>query len=503
MPVETPHPDYTLRREQWQRCRDCYEGADKIKAAKAKYLPVLEGLRESDPAYDRYVLRAMFYPATERTTTGLIGMALRKPAEINAPKVIEEHLDDLTLAGDQFVDVVLRLLVDDLVVGRAGIFVDWAESEERPFWNVYCAEQIVNWRETMYEGKRLLTMVVLKEDYEKNSGDPFKVECATQYRVLELVRAADGATPDPQFAFMVRVFRQIDTDKKEFTEILEERKIPLRRNKPLPMIPFVFLGPRTATPRVEKPPLLDLVDLNLSHYRSSADLEHGRHFTALPTPWISGYTPTIDPNTGAAIGLSIGSGTAWVLPPAEAKCGMLEFTGTGLSELRLALEQKEKAMAIVGARLLESQPEAQETATAVRMRHAGESSVLTTIVKAASAAVSKALQFHAWWTGIEDVKKIECELNTEFLSTRISAQDVEALVKTWQAQGISYQTLYWNLQQGEWARPNVTWEEEQKEIEAENPEPDPIDLPPIDPNNPEQTGMPPMPSGMPPGPAVN
>ena len=34
---------------------------------------------------------------------------------------------------------------------------------------------------------------------------------------------------------------------------------------------------------VEAPPLNDLADVNLSHYRGYADHKHGLHFTALPT----------------------------------------------------------------------------------------------------------------------------------------------------------------------------------------------------------------------------
>src|SRR5206468_661127 len=135
-------------------------------------------------------------------------------------------------------------------------------------------------------------------------------------------------------------------------------------------IPFTFVGATSLSPNVDKPPLLDLVEVNLSHYRSSADLEHGRHYTALPTPWVSGMRP--DSN------LRIGAGVAWVLEDPTAKAGMLEFTGQGLQALEKALESKEKQMAVLGARLLEMQPRLQETAEAVRLRHNGDAATLST-----------------------------------------------------------------------------------------------------------------------------
>ena len=82
---------------------------------------------------------------------------------------------------------------------------------------------------------------------------------------------------------------------------------PLRLGKPLPLIPFVFHGPRHSLPEVDKVPLADIIAVNLDHYRLNADYKHGMHFTALPTAWVSGF----DKNSN----LRIGSSTAWVANP--------------------------------------------------------------------------------------------------------------------------------------------------------------------------------------------
>ena len=70
---------------------------------------------------------------------------------------------------------------------------------------------------------------------------------------------------------------------------LFERRTPLRLGKPLPLIPFVFHGPRNFLPEVDKLPLGDVIAVNLDHYRLDADYKHGMHFTALPTAWVSGF----------------------------------------------------------------------------------------------------------------------------------------------------------------------------------------------------------------------
>jgi hypothetical protein len=469
MPVDTRHPEFMVWQDRWQRCRDVYGGEDAVKARRTTYLPTLEGQKETDASYSTYLQRAMFFPALERTVGGLIGTATRKPPVILAPTSVNDYIDDLTLVRDNFQAVLIRVLQELLLLGRVGIFVDWNEGLGRPYWTIYGAEQILNWQsERTPDSEIKLTHLVLEERVSAEGRDEFAHEQVTQYRELRLV---DGQVLE------MRLWR-LGGERKEF--VVVDTVVPRRGGTPLSSIPFVFIGPRGVTPPVQKPPLLDLVNLSLSHYRSSADLEHGRHFTALPTPWVTGWAGD---TTGSA--LAIGSGTAWIIPNEQAKIGMLEFTGQGLGALERALESKERAMAVVGARLLEQQPRQAETAEAVRLRQAGEHSVLSTIIGSASAGLTLALQWMSWWTGVDAVgsKDIEIQLSKDFFEARLDAQEITALVGLWQASAISYETLYWNLQQGEWARPGITWEEEKDEIDEEdafdatNAEP-PLNAPP-------------------------
>jgi hypothetical protein len=70
-------------------------------------------------------------------------------------------------------------------------------------------------------------------------------------------------------------------------DVLLSEVYPLMNGKPLDFIPFTFLSTDDNTAEVDEPPLIDLVNVNLSHYRTCADLEHGAHFTGLPTPYIT------------------------------------------------------------------------------------------------------------------------------------------------------------------------------------------------------------------------
>jgi hypothetical protein len=154
---------------------------------------------------------------------------------------------------------------------------------------------------------------------------------------------------------------------------------------------------------------------------------------------------------------------------------MLEFGGSGLGAIREQMQNKEKLMAVLGARLLEEQKMGVEAAEAIMLRGNGEQSVLQSIAATISLAMTMALKWHAAWTGIKAVELLSVMLNTDFFATAMTSQDLTALVASWQQGAISYDTLYYNLQKGEIARPGVDVDTERDLIEAQQPEPPPLE----------------------------
>ncbi|HTY71460.1 MAG TPA: DUF4055 domain-containing protein, partial [Actinomycetes bacterium] len=226
------------------------------------------------------------------------------------------------------------------------------------------------------------------------------------------------------------------------------------------------VGPTAVSDKVEKPPLVDLADLNLSHYRTMADLEHGRHFVALPTPWLAGVPAAEKSDTSIALGAE----TVLILNQGG-QCGMLEFSGAGLRALEKADDDKRSMMAALGARLLESPGKSsRETATSVEMRHAGEHATLRTIAQSCEQALTQVLRTHAWWAGEGgdlpndfDSDEVKFELNKDFFSAKMDAPTLTAWVQALQAEAISYDTFWAAMTDGGLARP-VSAEEELAQI---------------------------------------
>ena len=450
MPVTDLHVQYSNRASQWERCRDSFEGTDAIKARMDNYLPRLGGQKPDE--YNAYLLRAMWYGAMGRTVLGLTGSVMRKPPNAEASEALLTHFDDITLTAMDLPTFTGMLVQEVLTVGRLGLFLDLPKGvigeAPRPVWIKYGAEDITNWRWEDIKGRRQLTLVVLHEEYEPSSVDIFHRTCVYRYRVLLLVNGV----------YSVRLYEKLP-ENDEY--VLTEELIPRVRGAALDYIPFTFINAMNLNAEIDKPPLLDLVDVNLSHFRSSADLEHGRHFTALPTPYITGAPKETS--------LRIGSSVAWAIPSHEARVGMLEFTGTGLGALETALESKERMMAVLGARMLEEQKRAVEAAETHTIRQSGESSLLASIANTISAGMTLVARWHASWVGVTESNLTTVQLNTDFYGTPLSPQDLTALLQAFQGQAISYETLYYNLERGELTRPGIVAEIERAQIENETP----------------------------------
>ncbi len=449
MPVDTSHRSYEAMRASWKRVRDCYGGRDAVIAAGEEYLSPLPGNPESD-----YPTRGNFYNGVRRTVQGLGGGIMQKAPVFDLPRIMgEEYLKDLTLGDVSAEMLAVDTIHEVLLTGRCGILVDMSSNPERkarPYAALYLTEDIVSWRLESVGGDDTLTRVILREVLEEpNPKDRFVTDTSTQYRVLEL---ADNR-------YMQEVWKESSEGSGKY--IKDEKEIvPTRRGDALPFIPFVFITPTSGSPEPERPPLLDLADVNLAHWRNSADHEYGLHLVALPTPWVSGHK---DKGEGE---LQIGPSVVWQLEK-EGRAGMLEFSGEGLAAIKTAMDKKEKMMATLGARLLEEPSSVQETATAVSMRHSGEHATLRMVAQSVEERFSRVLQIIAWWVGTE-VKPEEVEafveFNKEFWAVRATPQEVQAALLAYQADGISFPTFYERLEKGGWAREGVTAEEELKEI---------------------------------------
>jgi hypothetical protein len=467
MSVDFKHPEYEFYKGFWEKCRDVYEGEEAVKGKGKIYLPRLGSQKPGDNRYTAYKTRSMFYNATYRTVRGLTGAALRKEPTIEFPESKLDLLDSVGPQGESFFQISRMTLSEQLAVGRYGLLVDAEVGEDNPYITWYLAEDIINWRWAIIDGLQVPSLIVLKEDAEVEGDDEFELEQEEKRRVLRLSPAYDerGETQTGWF-YSSQLYHEEEKSsgsgkKKEW--IPEELLIPtMKGGRTLDRIPFTIFNAEDIALTPKKPPLNDLVNVNLSHYRTSADLEHGRHFTCLPQAWASGF--------GVPDGeeLVIGSETAWVSEEPNAAAGYLEFTGKGLGHLSDAALEKEKLMAILGARLLEEQKRDAEAAETVKLRQAGEGAVLSDIVDTGSEGLTQTLKFYADWIAIPP-ENVSVEISKDFFPTQIDPQTVIALMQGLQSGSVSFSTWFYNMKRGEMYPDGWTEEDEKEAIDVAPP----------------------------------
>lgn len=432
------HPEYEDYQKIFKKCRDCYLGEDRIKDEGEEYLPALPD--QAAESYDTYKTRATFLNAFNRTISGLVGSVMRRPAEVRVPERLRPLLDNVNLDGYDIQTFIAHVIRESFITGRCGILGDRKE-DGMPYLCVYTGENILDWG---LDGHRKPEWVTLREVVHRREFDDDS-DPTDQYRVL---RVHDGV-----YEVIVRE-SHFNQETYETEEIQTEEYYPTRMGENLDFIPFVLVNPGGPGWNIYHPPLLDLANLCLSHYRTSADLEAGRHYVSIPTPYVIG----VDPEEFQQ-GIAIGPTTAIIIPDPSAKVGFLEFSGVGLKSLEEALTQKEHQMSVLGARVLERVRTGVESAEAARIHQSSELSILSTVVETVEKAITSSLKILAMWENL-DPNEVDVRINRDFVDSRLPARDLQVLVDAYLKGALSLDTLVHNLKSGEILDSRTTVEEE-------------------------------------------
>jgi len=426
MPVNSTHPQYDAHIALWKKCRDVMDGSETIKLRGTDYLPILSGMTTDE--YNAYKNRALFYGMTAKTVSALVGMSTAREPLLKYPEDMSQYFKDAN--GLQFLELLGTTLSDLLLIGRIGHLVDAPTDGGDLYVTTYRAENILNWDIDEYGN---ITWCMLTEEVvTADENDRFVKVVSTQYRELGL--DADGN-------YVVNLYNE----KLESIDTIE----PTFKGNRLNYVPFYIANPYGISADVVRPPMMDIVNINISHYMTSADLEHGRHFTGLPTPVAIGVD--------AATVLKVGSMTAWNLPDnGDAK--YLEFTGQGLQSLENALKEKETQLASMSARFIDNSTRGSEAVDVVRMRFMSETASLAINAKSAESLCTKSYRTIANIGGMNEDDMV-ISLNVDFMAGKLSGQEIESLVKSYVEGGITVEVLIHNLRRGEIIPPTMTDED--------------------------------------------
>ena len=412
--------------ERWKVVRDVCAGDQALRCD--AYLPPLNATDQSPQNIARnraYRDRAVLYTATGFTLAGMIGLAFRHDPKSDLPSVLEYLLKDADGAGVSIYQQSQSVLGSNVQIGRHGLYVDFSSELKRPLIKSYRAENVINWRESLVGGKTVLSMVVLREDAEKDDG--YKIVPIDQWRELFL---------NEQGLCTVRLWQLDDEAEPQIVQIEDADgnmvdEVVLRSSgAPLDFIPFEFIGSQNNDSSIDDSPLYGIAKINVAHFRNSADYEDAAFYHGQSQAWMSGLTEEWRDHLEKSGSMYIGSRAPILLPVG----GAFGFEQAGPNMVAMeAMTHKEAQMLALGARLIEKGG-AVKTAT----QSEGEREASTSVLAMCTANVSEAYQTAIdWCARYLDLKPAAdattYQINQEFTEVANDPLTITALVGAWQA----------------------------------------------------------------------
>jgi hypothetical protein len=455
--VDFMRPELANVLAQYTLIDDCLAGSVAVKAKGPVYLPIPDATQEKprgdEIRYEAYKSRAVFYGVSKRTLSGFLGQVFSVEPEYKVPETLNAVIKDANGSGVTLAQLAQEIERNIIAKGRGGILIDYPridrvvtreeqlKGEIRPTLNFYVGQSIINWRTEKRGSKTIYTLIVLAETYEEYD-DGFAIKYSPQYRVLRLI---DGK-------YQVEVWRGEAGAMAPVPELTVQPRDG--KGQPLTEIPFTFVGAVDNSARVDDPPLFDLCDLNIAHYRNSADYEEAVFITGQPTPVVSGidehwYKNVMNEtvNFGSRGGIALPAGASAELLQMQEQTAAFQ-----------AMEHKERQMVALGAKLVE-QTKVQRTATEADIEESSETSILKTITSNVSEALTFALEWAAIFQGDLTVERdanikpdaeraIFYKLNTEFDLATASPEEINSAINAWMKEAITYEEMRRTIKAG-------------------------------------------------------
>lgn len=420
MPIDSQHPSYKEKLPIWKKIEDITR-----KKNVEGYLVYLNPQDKSDENKARnrqYQERAIFYAISGQTTQGMVGSIFRKWPDSNMPDQLKYLQSNADGAGVSIYQQSQGLCDDVTRKGRGGLLVSFPQTEGQVSQSDmvegrvvatvhrFEPEQIINWRTTRDGSRVKMSLVVIQETTEEpEDSDPYYAESVDVIRELYL---EDGV-------YWERLWREGDNGWE-----ITAQYMPLDyQGNPWQEIPFIFVGSENNDPSPDLPPMSGIVDLNIGHYRNSADFEDSVWFCGQAQPWMSGisqdHVDLLHKNN-----MYVGSRNMIGVPEGE-QFGFAQAKENPL--VKQAMDDKVQMMIALGARMMQV-GSATKTASQVMGEREAQTSLLALVASNISEAYTQCLQWVGKYMGVED-PDMHYTLNQDFLAVTADAQMAQTVMK--------------------------------------------------------------------------
>jgi len=418
---------------------------------------------QSDEQFKAMVQMAPMYVLYPKVVDGFSGTVFAKAPVMKEveftekQKTYNKNCDMLGNSIDKFSEKVINTVFED---GFCASLNDYSDTAKRPFLRFIAPHQFISFRTSSIDGFPVITQFIYVEEVEiDNPDNEFDTEVRNRYIVLDI--------KDEKY----RVRKYVTTSVKPLVKVDITEKMtqegkdiyPMMDGKNFKTLPVVIHGINQNNFSINKSPLQDISDMNISVIQRVIDQTYMLHWTALPTPWVTG----VDENDAPA---TIGPSKFIHISNPEAKLGMLEFSGNSARAHQDFVDNLKDIMASMGAQILKKEGVSRETATSVLVRTAAQTSLISTLVNNVSGQLENLLRVHFTWGGNTVSEKFSYKLNDDFIKVDMEPNAQIALVKSWLDGAVSHKTMFDKMKEGEIIDTNRTFEEEM-ELIGKNPPP--------------------------------
>ena len=436
----------------WGRMQAVTNGTDFLRYHAPTYLP--REPREPEDAYNTRVQRSVLSPYTVRLIDNAAGLILRRPIEIDGDDFWLTWSENVDGLGSSINEYARRAIISALTYGHSGILVDFPQDpgvstlfEERqlgrrPYFNHIEPYDIWGWRQEDDLPSSPLTQLRLHEwrtipegKYGQARVERIRVIYPDSYEVHQ--RYTDTYSPDDT------------TVESPDIGIVEQGSLPFNQ------IPFVPIYTNRIGMLTSSPPLIDIANLNLTHYQRQADLIHALHIAAMPILIMEGWE---DAEDATAVGVNYGL----ITTPGNKVYYVNADSGSFNAQME-EIRALEMQMSTLGISKLLGQKYVAESADAKRIDQAQANSVLSIISMELESSIQQAYYFAARYLGIEPP---EIHLPRDFDFYKLIGQDVSVIGQLRTEGALSDETYLKILQSGEVLPDSVDLKAELERIET-------------------------------------
>jgi len=402
----------------WTTMSAVVNGTQSIRAQSTTYLP--QEPREDDDAYRTRVNRSVLSPYTLRLIENAAGLVLRRPITVDGDDYWTAFSKNVDGLGSSINEYARRILVSALTYGHAGNLVDFPPSNgirtladevaqgRRPYFIPLDAYKIWGWRQRTTLPNSQLSQLRLHEQAVVPDGE-FGEKYEDRIRVLYPGRY----------------------------ELYNQEGLLERGRYSLNEIPFVPIYTNRTGMLTSTPPLLDIANLNITHYQRQADLIHALHIAAMPILVLEGWDDTDSASVGVNYALAMQPGN---------KAYYVGADSSSFSAQQEELSSLEAQMSTLGVTKLLGQKFVAESADAKRIDQAQANSVMSIVSMELESALQMCYNIAASYVNLP-APTITLERDFDFY--RLLGQDIAVIGDLNERGAISDKTFLQILKSGE------------------------------------------------------